>query len=281
MTYDFSLLCVVAHPDDEGTCSGCLARYAAEGARAYVVCATRGDGVDAKIKDPAVATRETLGQVRIEELRCACATLGINPPIVLGYQDGEVEKIEVETAARAVARVIRELRPAVVLTHGPEGGYGHPDHIAVCRFTTRAVALAGEPAADLELAPFAPAKLYYTAIPRSYLDLVPAFRQRRAEIGGQILHFVGVPDEQITTEVDISAWMRQKMDALTCHRTQFDFDPDSGQPIIWFSGLAEAERLRLFGHERFVFAGGPARFNGRETDLFAAVELRRSISDKI
>lgn len=281
MTYDFSLLCVAAHPDDEGGCGGCLAKYAAEGARAYVVCATRGDGVDAKIKDPAVATRETLGQVRIEELRCACATLGINPPIILGYQDGEVEKVEGETAARAVARIIRDVRPAVVMTHGPEGGYGHPDHIAVCRFTTRAVALAGDASADLDLAPFAPAKLYYTAIPRSYLDLVPAFRQRRAEIGGQILGFVGVPDEHITTEVDIEAWLRHKMDALTCHRTQFDFDPDTGQPKIWTSDLPEAERLRLFGHERFVLVGSAARLNGRETDLFAGIELTRSKSHKI
>src|SRR5688572_2852228 len=67
-----AILGVFAHPDDEGSASGSLARYAAQGVRAYVACATRGDGVDAKISEPGLATRETLGQVRSQELACAC-----------------------------------------------------------------------------------------------------------------------------------------------------------------------------------------------------------------
>jgi len=277
---NFSLLGVFAHPDDEGSASGCLAQYAAQGARAYVACATRGDGVDAKIKDPALATRETLGQVRSQELACACEKLGLHPPLFLGYQDGEVDQVPLEEAARHVARLMRELRPAIVITHGPEGGYGHPDHIAVCRFTTRAFALASDPAVDLgfqpsqaPLPPFAPAKLYYTAFPRSLREKVPGFRDRRADIRGQQLEFVGVEDEKITTEVDIKQWLRVKLEALSCHRTQFEFDPETGQPKTFASNMPEEQRLEFFGSERFVLAQPAAALDGKEKDLFAG--LRR------
>ena len=270
MTYDTSVLFVGAHPDDEGGASGALAKYAAQGGRSYVVCVTRGDGVDAKIFDPGVA-RERLGEARVGELRCACEKLGINPPIVLGYQDGEVEKVAPLKAARTVARLLRQLRPAVVLTHGPEGGYGHPDHIAVSHFVTQAVALAGDPSADLEAPLFAPAKLYYTAIPQSFSQSVPAFRDRRADIGGQQLGFRGVPDEQITTVVDIKDWLKVKVEALTCHRTQFEFD-ESGQPKLFSSGMPEEDRLRLFGSERYVLVGAQAGL--KEGDLFAGIDLR-------
>jgi LmbE family N-acetylglucosaminyl deacetylase len=273
MSYDLSLMTIGAHPDDEGGSSGVIAKYARAGGRAYVVCATRGDGVDAKIVDPPVCTREELGRVRVEELRCACEKLGAQPPIVLGYQDGEVDTVDTAEAARTVAQLIRELRPAVVITHGPEGGYGHPDHIAVSRFTRQGVVLAADPAVDLGLAPFAPAKLYYTAFPRSYLDLVPAFRERRAEIGGKVLGFVGVPDEHITTEVDIKPWMATKLDALSCHRTQFEMDPDTGRPKTFARGLPEQDQLRLFGHERFVLAGANGNLQARETDLFHGIDV--------
>jgi LmbE family N-acetylglucosaminyl deacetylase len=271
-----SLLGVFAHPDDEGSCSGSLAKYVAEaGAKAYVACATRGDGVDAEIKNEA-ATRETLGQVRSQELRCACETLGVEPPIFLGYQDGEVDKIPLDDAARRMAKLIRELCPLVVITHGPEGGYGHPDHIAVSAFTTRAFDLAADPQAALGLPAFAPAKLYYTAVPRSFMEKVQAFRDRRASIRGQQLGFVGVDDAAITTEVEIRQYLRRKLDALACHRTQFEFDPQTKQPKTFTTSLPEAQRLELFGHERFVLARTSLATsnlprNGKEDDLFAGL----------
>ena len=265
------LLGVFAHPDDEGSCSGCLARYAAEGLRAYVAVATRGDGVDAKISDPSLGTRETLSQVRSAEMACACQRLGIAPPIFLGYQDGEVDKVAVEDAARAVARVIRERQPLVVVTHDPEGGYSHPDHIAVSAFTTRAFDLAGDARLDLGQPAFAPAKLYYTAMPRSYLERVPAFRDRRADIRGQQLGFRGVPDEMITTAVDISAWQKVKLEALGCHRTQFEFDPETKAPKTFAASMPAEMRELFFGHERFVLARSRVSSNGLEDDLFAGL----------
>ncbi len=272
MNPTWTLLGVFAHPDDEASCSGSLVKYAQEvGTRAYVACATRGDGVDAQIKDPAIATRETLGRVRSQELECACEKLGIQPPLFLGHQDGEVDQAPTEAAAHALARLIRELRPQIVITHGPEGGYGHPDHIAVSAFTTRAYDLASDPAAGLELPPFSPSKLYYTAMPRSFLEKVPAFRERRADIRGQQLGFVGVEDEKITTVVDIRPWMRPKLDALSCHRTQFEFDPATGQPKTFAVSVPEELRWEMFGHERYVLAKSTMAPNGPESDLLAGL----------
>lgn len=268
---DLALLYIGAHPDDEGSCSGSLAQYAAEGARAYVACATRGDGVDAQIKDPAIATRETLGQVRSQELICACSKLGIQPPYFLGHQDGEVDKVDTETAAHAVAKLIRELKAQVVITHDPGGGYGHPDHIAVNKFVTRAFELASDPAQDFGAPMFAPSKLYYTAFPRSFMEQVPAFRDRRADIRGQQLGFVGVADEAITTAVDIRAQMRVKLEALSCHRTQFELD-ENGQPKTFASSIPEEMRLELFGKERFVLARSTVAWIGMEDNLLAGLK---------
>ncbi len=268
------LLGIFAHPDDEGSASGSLARYARQGARAYVACATYGDGVDAKISDPELATRETLAQVRSQELACACQKLGVEPPILLGYQDGAVDEVAVEVAAAAVARLIREVQAQVVITHGPEGGYGHPDHIAVSNFVTQGFALASDPAADLGLPPFTPAKLYYTAMPRSFLEKVPGFRDRRADIRGQQLGFVGVPDELITTAVDIRDWLDLKLQALSCHRTQFEFDPETKLPKFFMSSVPEEQRRELFGQERFVRAQSNVAVGaGEETDLLAGLSL--------
>ena len=265
------LLGIFAHPDDEGSCSGCLARYNAEGLRSYVAIATRGDGVDAKISDPSLGTHDQLGQIRSGEMACACEKLGINPPIFLGYQDGEVDKVSTEEAARAVARLIRELQPLVVITHDPEGGYGHHDHIAVNAFVTRGFDLAGDAGLDVGLPAFAPAKLYYTAMPRSFLEQVPAFRNRQADIRGQKLGFRGVPDELITTAIDIKAWQNLKLEALACHRTQFEFDPVTKAPKTFVTSMPEEMRQLFFGHERFVLARGSAPANRPEEDLFAGL----------
>ncbi|MGQ0601651.1 MAG: PIG-L deacetylase family protein [Anaerolineales bacterium] len=270
---DATILAVPAHPDDEGSCGGALAQYAKQGARVFVACATRGDGVDAQIKNDA-ATRETLGQIRSQELACACEQLGIQPPLFLGYQDGEVDKVPVEDAARGVARLIRELKANILVTHDSLGGYGHPDHIAVSNFVTRAFELAGDMTVDLGTAAFTPAKLYYWAFPRSFMERVPAFRDRRADIRGQQLGFVGVPDEAITTEINVRDWLPTKLAALACHRTQFDLD-ENGQPKTFAASTPEELRLEMFGHERFILAkstlAGYALNGAKETDWLAGL----------
>jgi LmbE family N-acetylglucosaminyl deacetylase len=269
-----AILGIFAHPDDEGSASGSLARYAAQGLRVYVACATRGDGVDAKISDPSLASRENLAQVRSQELACACEKLGIEPPHFLGYQDGAVDEVPVDVAARDVARLIRALQPQVVITHGPDGGYGHPDHIAVSHFVTQGFALAGDASVDLDLPPFVPAKLYYTAMPRSFLEKVPAFRDRRADIRGQQLTFVGVPDELITTAVNIVDYLDLKLQSLSCHRTQFEFDPETKLPKLFLSSVPDEQRRIMFGLERFVRAQTNVEVGeGDEADLLAGIRL--------
>jgi LmbE family N-acetylglucosaminyl deacetylase len=242
-----TLISIVAHPDDELSAGGTLARYRAAGHRAIVVCSTRGDGVDAKIKNDA-ATRETLGLVRQQELAASCNTLGLEPPIVLGFQDGEVDAVPVEEAAERVLGLFLALKPDVVITHDPGGGYGHPDHIAVSTFVTRAYAKARQ-----VMGQAAPRKLYYYALPRSFGETLAAFRDRRADIRGQQLGFVGVPDEQISTQIDVREYLDLKQRALACHRSQFDFD-ENGAPKTFTTSVPEPERSQLFGVERFIWA---------------------------
>jgi LmbE family N-acetylglucosaminyl deacetylase len=100
---------------------------------------------------------------------------------------------------------------------------------------------------------------------------VPSFRDRRADIRGQALGFVGVPDEQITTEVPIAAWMSRKLEALSCHRTQFEFDKETGQPKNFTTSIPEPQRTQLFGHERFVLARSRLPTTGRESSLLTGL----------
>jgi LmbE family N-acetylglucosaminyl deacetylase len=152
-----TILAVYAHPDDEAfTTGGVLAHYAAQGHRVALICATRGEV--GEISDPALATAETLGQVREEELRCAANALGLSELIFLGYRDsgmaGTAENQHPEAFANAaaeevVARLvghIRRLQPDVVITFDPGGGYGHPDHIAAHRHTVAAFHAAADAA---------------------------------------------------------------------------------------------------------------------------------------
>jgi LmbE family N-acetylglucosaminyl deacetylase len=267
MVRTYGLVAVFAHPDDEGSMGGTLAKYAEMGVRVQLITATCGDGVDAKISDPSFATRETLCQERAEELRCACHTLGLPPPILLGYQDGELDQMSLRTAGADLAQRLYDLKPDVIVTHDPGGGYGHHDHIAVNRFVNIAWDLMSDPT-------YLPSKLYYIAFPRSLLDVIPGFRERRAEIRGQQLGFRGVPDEEITTAIAIAPYLERKEKALACHRTQFPVGPD-GRIQSWFSQVEDALRQRYFHHERFVLArsavGRPAQ-GQIEEDLFAGME---------
>lgn len=134
------LLCVFAHPDDEVFCvGGTVARWVASGGEAMVLSATRGEA--GQIQDASAATRRTLGAVREHELRQACAQLGVQRVECLDYQDGTLRDVGVMTLARNVAERIDEFRPDVVVTFGLDGGYEHPDHIAISASTTLACQL--------------------------------------------------------------------------------------------------------------------------------------------
>ena len=130
------LLAVFAHPDDEVFCAaGTMARAAEAGAEVMIVSATRGE--QGQIRDPAAATRRTLAAVRERELRAAAAALGVQRVQVLTYPDGTLQHHRSSLGA-TIDGIMRQFDPDTVITFGADGGYGHPDHVAISEVTTQA-----------------------------------------------------------------------------------------------------------------------------------------------
>ncbi len=244
MTEKLSLLAVFAHPDDESFgIGGTLAKYAAEGVRVCLICATGGE--EGEIYDPSLGTREQIAEIRERELRCACQVLGISELYLLGYRDSGMAGSPANQDPRSlvqadpyevvgkIVRLIRQLRPQVMVTFEEGGGYGHPDHKAVHRHARAAFYAAGDPnqypqhlAEGLE--PYAPKRLYYTAFPRSvFQKLIQAAQEMGIAPPDRYrdLESLGVPDEFCTTRIDISAYVEVQERARQCHRSQLA--PDS------------------------------------------------------
>lgn len=190
------LLCVFAHPDDEVFCAGgTIASYSARGHEVMVVSATKGDA--GQIRDANIATRRTLGSVRAGELQQSCQHLGVHQAVCLDYGDGTLKDLDIEVLVADVVKIIREFRPEVVITFGPDGAYGHPDHIVIGEATTLACTLAGDPhqfpiqIVD-GLQAFAPARLYHSYFPRSRILMLETLskwlvgRQTRSGATSQI-----------------------------------------------------------------------------------------------
>jgi LmbE family N-acetylglucosaminyl deacetylase len=130
------LLGVFAHPDDEVFCAaGTMAQAAEAGAEVMIVSATRGE--QGQIRDPAAATRRTLGAVRERELRAAAAELGVRHVQLLDYPDGTLPNHRSSLGA-AITGIVQRFDPDTVITFGADGGYGHPDHVAISGLTTQA-----------------------------------------------------------------------------------------------------------------------------------------------
>lgn len=216
-----SLLAVFAHPDDESfRCGGMLALLAGRGVKVHVWTATHGEA--GSCGDPPLCQPAALGAVRVAELRCACTALGIAPPIVLGYRDGALAAVAEAEAVAQLLAVIAQLRPQALLTWPPDGLSGHPDHIAVSRWTTLAFAQA---------AGLGPQALYHLAMPRSIAE----------RLGFAQLHTV--PDADITLTVDVTPVWQAKLAAIRCYQTQ-----QGEAPIL----TASPEQQQLFlGWEHF------------------------------
>jgi len=226
-----ALLAVFAHPDDESlTMGGTLARYAHAGVDVSLVCATRGEwGI---ISDPTIATRENLAEVREQELRAACRVLGINRLHFLDCPDSDVNHTDWPEVEERIVRHIRELKPDVVVTFGPDGLYGHPDHIAVSTLTTAAFKSAGESSqftAQFEqgLGPHRASKLYYAQFPQNLAaELIAALSVEHdaPQLWDFDADLFGVPEDLITTTIDVADEVAKKVQALRCHRTQLAAD---------------------------------------------------------
>lgn len=174
------ILAVLAHPDDESFgMGGTLAKYASEGVKVHLICATRGEA--GEVDPDCLDGYDSIADLRTDELNCAAKALGIEPVHLLDYRDsGMVGSVDnqnpralinapLEDVAREVAAYIRKIRPQVVLTFDPVGGYRHPDHIFIHQAATRAVELAGDPDFESDQAPYQPARLFYHTIPRHFI----------------------------------------------------------------------------------------------------------------
>ncbi len=263
-----------------------MARYAAEGVDAHVLIMT--DGAVGSVDPDAIDQGEDLAAVRSRELRQAVEVLGATLH-QFGYRDSGMAGSEAnehpdcllqddrsEVIGRVV-RLIRELRPQVVMTHDPTGGYFHPDHIAVNEIVTRAFRLAGDPSAYPEqieegLPAHQPQKLYYTALPRTFIKwtvrLLRVLGKDPTRFGrnGDIdLTRLGAPDEMIPTWIDVGDYLDTKMRAGAAHRSQ------GGGPGFQ-RHLPDFVVRRLFGREAFIRAHPlPPPNAPMEKDLFAGV----------
>jgi len=265
MAQALKLMCVLAHPDDEslGT-GGILAKYAAEGVATSLVCATRGErGWKGKPED--YPGPEALGRHRTEELGAAARVLAIRRVDYLGYLDGELDRVDAEEAVVRIAGLIREVRPQVVVTFGPDGAYGHPDHIAISQFATAAVLQAAS--SDFgEAPPHTVRKLYYMAETRAMVERYEAVvGEVKKLVDGTWRRAVAWEEWAVSARVDTSPYWRHVKRAVACHRSQLR----DGAKLM---NLPDEVHARLWGEGTFYRAlslvnGGC----GLERDLFTGL----------
>jgi len=268
-----TLMAVHAHPDDEATgTGGVLAMAAAEGVRTVLVTCTDGRCGDGPggVKpgeqghDPAAVV-----ELRRRELDESCAVLNIDSLELLDYADsgmmgwaandepGSFWSTPVDEAAERLAKLMRHYQPDVVVTYDANGFYGHPDHIQAHRITMAALAATG-----------LPAKVYWTTAPRSKMDEFAAVMRELGADWDEVaedeqLPEIGLPDDEITTWVDVTKFAGQKFDALAAHASQSE--------NIFFLRMGKERFGQLMGVETFVQVAGPTGASIPETDLFAGL----------
>ena len=273
---DLRLMCVLAHPDDESLgVGGTLARYAAEGVATTVVVATRGErgwpGDPAAYPGP-----RSLGEIREAELRAAARCLGIGSVEFLGYHDGELDRADPAEAVARIVAAIRRVQPHVVVTFGPDGAYGHPDHIAVSQLTTAAVVRAVDPAYEgcPEREPHRVGKLYYRVWTTAENDRFrAAFGETDFDVDGVARGAVEWPEWAITTRIDAASHWRAVRDAVACHRSQFpDCHPPADSTPAAVGRITDEQHQLLWGSESFYRAYSTVNGGRRlEQDLFAGL----------
>ena len=267
MAEPLRLLAVFAHPDDESLATGSLlAQYAAEGVETYLVTATRGErGWSGPPEDnPGL---EALGLLREAELRAAAEILCLREVNLLDYIDGDLDQADpVEATAQIVAHV-RRIRPQVIVTFGPDGAYGHPDHIAISQLSAAACVCAADSAYRPGLgAAHRVSKLYYLADTQELFDLYASCAgPMTMTVDGVQRIGIGWEDWMITTRIDADAYWETAWQAFLCHVTQWaGYRPL--EPILP-EHHAAIIGVRSFYRAFSLVNGGRAL----ETDLFAGL----------
>ena len=217
-----ALLAIFAHPDDETfRPGGTLALLARHGIEVHLLTLTHGEA--GSCGEPPLCTHDELPRVRERELRCACAALGIQPPNLLDYQDGHLTEANPERVITDILTIVRQVHPQVLLSFGPDGLSGHPDHITIGKWAAEAFHhLVGVSA------------LYTVAVPQSLA----------VQLGMNHVH--PVPDHTIALTVDVSVVWETKLTAMRCHATQLSSSPMLNAPT--------ERQCLFFGYEHFVRA---------------------------
>ncbi|MEI2712342.1 MAG: N-acetyl-1-D-myo-inositol-2-amino-2-deoxy-alpha-D-glucopyranoside deacetylase [Nocardioides sp.] len=298
---DKRLLLVHAHPDDESINNGAtMAKYVDAGIDVTLVTCTAGEMGEVLVPDLAHLAYEQdggLGEHRKDELAEAMAVLGVTDHRFLGgfgrfhdsgmawHEDGHAVAGEVHAdnafwhadlteAADELVKVIREIKPQVLVTYDQFGGYGHPDHIQAHRVAMYGALLAAAPSYRLDLGePHDIAKIYWTAMSEGRMR--ESLRQLREsgdtetfkgmEPDGKLPPFV-TPDELINARIDGAATVGRKMEALAKHRTQVQADGP------FFQGAESGHSWWSDEFYRLVKGTpGPVDDEGFEPDLFAGM----------
>jgi LmbE family N-acetylglucosaminyl deacetylase len=280
-----TLLSVLAHPDDETFgMGGTLALYAQQGVDVHLICATRGEV--GEVEPHFLVGYQSIGELREHELRCAADNLGLAGVHFLDYRDSGMpgspdnehpQALAATPLDEVTARVtgyIRKLRPQVVLTFDPIGGYRHPDHIAIHDATVAAFSAAGDPQRFPDQGPpFQPEKLYFHTFPRGWLSwmvrLMPLFGKDPRRFGQNedidLLELAG-EDFPVHARINYKAVVKKKEAATACHASQGGM-ASSGSLLVRLAFRVAA------GQDSYIRAypepdGGP-----RERDLFAGVSM--------
>jgi LmbE family N-acetylglucosaminyl deacetylase len=237
-----TLVAVIAHSDDETAPAPILARYAREGVQVYLLVAT--DGAEGGTHTT-IPLGPELSRARAEEARCAADALGAQPPILLGFPDGKLgdyigDRSLLYRLTDRIAGELQRLRPDAVVTWGPDGGTGHPDHRLVSSIATQLARAA---------APGVPARLFYMSLPAEGMRAMNPQRGEPPLLIPEVKYFtVRVP----FTQRDFDAAQR----AMACHRTQFT--EEQLKRLAPFANLVWNGEIRLI----------PAFPTGMSTDLF-------------
>ena len=231
------LLAVTAHPDDETFgMGGMLALYANRGVKVHLICATRGEVGEAR--EEFMRGHKTVADMRVFELNCAAKVLGLSGVHLLNYRDSGMPNTADNHHPRALAAqpvnkvadeiidLIRHLKPQVVVTFDPIGGYHHPDHIAIHRATVEAFQAAGNTQRG-GLPPWQPSKLYFNTMPNGFIRLavrlLPLFGQDPRKFGSNHdIDLTVIAASRFPTHavVNTRRFARIQKEASACHASQ-------------------------------------------------------------
>jgi N-acetyl-1-D-myo-inositol-2-amino-2-deoxy-alpha-D-glucopyranoside deacetylase len=249
-----TLLVVFAHPDDEAfPTGGVMAHYAEKGHKVYLACATKGEA--GQLKDPSLGDGSDMASIRVRELEASCAALGVEPPIFLGWHDsGRNERLRLDdpkalhnadlwAVEQTIRDVIAQVKPTVMITFDPHGGYGHPDHLVIHRAATAAFFSTGH-------FPHPPQRLFYSAWTIERMQQMQASGQSNNIVGGLEPTLYGVDPNTLALTMDVSAYVPQKMAAAKAHRSQFAQLTSDDVPAE-----RRAQMEKMFSREAFSLGG--------------------------